>query len=290
VLAFFWPDVHDDLDWSRDAEALEQEFRAQAPQAEEGKRVVDKLLRIFQKGSGDPRYLHVEAQARFEAGFARRVYVYNYRAEDRFGQPVVSLVILLDEDPAWLPAAYEAELYGTRRTLTFRSVKVINWRDRRKELEESANPVGLFVLAYLEGRRVEGDHEALAAVKLDLLSRLPARLSAAEEARPWFIYLDWLLPLPREYNRRVWEQFESLGGKAMDFMSYPEERGFEKGQRVGLLKAVKLGLDLKFGSEGLALLPEMEQIEDLATLEAVSNAIKPAASLDEIRKLIPAPK
>jgi hypothetical protein len=36
-------------------ESLEQEFRALAPQAEQGKRVVDKLLRAFQKGTGDPR-------------------------------------------------------------------------------------------------------------------------------------------------------------------------------------------------------------------------------------------
>jgi hypothetical protein len=42
--------------------------------------------------------LHLEVQAWREAGFERRVYVYNSRAEDRFGQPVVSLVLLLDDD------------------------------------------------------------------------------------------------------------------------------------------------------------------------------------------------
>src|SRR5262245_26538082 len=124
MLAFFWPDIHADLDWTQDVESLEQEFRFQVPQAEEGKRIVDKLLRGHQKGTGDLRYLHVEIQAHFEQGFERRSYVYNSRAEDRYGQPVVSLVLLIDDDPNWFPKRYVAELYNTKRSLTFRSVKV----------------------------------------------------------------------------------------------------------------------------------------------------------------------
>src|SRR4029078_6728780 len=90
ALAFFYPDIHADLDWTKDVESLEQEFRKLAPEALTGKRVVDKLLRAFQKGTGDPRYLHVEIQSVFEADFARRVYVYNGLAEHRFSQPIVS--------------------------------------------------------------------------------------------------------------------------------------------------------------------------------------------------------
>src|SRR5207248_2282185 len=119
-----------------------------------GRRVVDKLLKVYQRGSGDPRYLHLEIQSYFEEGFARRVYVYNSRAEDRFGQPVVSLPILIDDDAEWLPAKYEADLYGTKRLLTFRTTKVVTWRGREAELKAHPNPVALFVLAYLEGRRL----------------------------------------------------------------------------------------------------------------------------------------
>src|SRR4051812_41719754 len=120
-LSFFHPDVHDDLDWTRNVESLEQEFRKLAPEALTGKRLADKLLKFSRRDTGDPRYLHFEIQSYFEDGFARRVYVYNTLAEIRYGQPVVSLPILIDGDPDWLPTQYESEQYDTRRLLTFRS-------------------------------------------------------------------------------------------------------------------------------------------------------------------------
>src|SRR5262249_46446992 len=82
ALAFFWPDVHAEIDWARDVESKEQEFRKTHPKAATGRRIVDKLLKAYHKGSGDPRFLHVEVQARRKRDFRRRVYVYNYRAED----------------------------------------------------------------------------------------------------------------------------------------------------------------------------------------------------------------
>src|SRR5262245_28448152 len=82
VLAFFWPDVHADLDWAREVESLDKEFRKIAPESVTGLRIADKLLKVHQRDGGDPRYLHVEVQGYFEEVFPRRVYVYNSRAED----------------------------------------------------------------------------------------------------------------------------------------------------------------------------------------------------------------
>ena len=67
------------------------------------------------------------------------------------------------------------------------------------------------------------------------------------------------------------------------------EKGIEKGRREGLVKAISLGLKLKFKQEGAALLPAVEKIEDVAVLDAIFNAIEPAASLDDVSKLIPTP-
>jgi hypothetical protein len=72
-----------------------------------------------------------------------------------------------------------------------------------------------------------------------------------------------------------------------DLERYFTEKGREEGQRIGFVEAIALGLDLKFGAEGLALMPQVEKIEDLGVLQTLTKTIKPAVSLDEIRKLLP---
>lgn len=43
--------------------------------------------------------MHVEVQTQQESEFERRIHVYNYRVEDRYNQPAVSLVVLGDDNP-----------------------------------------------------------------------------------------------------------------------------------------------------------------------------------------------
>ncbi len=50
-----------------------------------------------------------------------------------------------------------------------------------------------------------------------------------------------------------------------------------------------LALELKFGADGLALIPELRQLSDPARLEAVLGSLKTAASLAEVRAAISTP-
>jgi hypothetical protein len=61
--------------------------------------------------------------------------------------------------------------------------------------------------------------------------------------------------------------------------------GILKGIREGLLKGIELGLEVRFGAEGLALYPEIKKIKNVDVLETISEAIKTAKSLEEIEKL-----
>jgi hypothetical protein len=71
----------------------------------------------------------------------------------------------------------------------------------------------------------------------------------------------------------------------MPFVTYADRYAESR----GLIKGIQVALDVKFGSEGLGLMPLINPIEDLSVLNEIANAIKPATSLDEIRKLIPSP-
>src|SRR5690349_3848262 len=81
VLAFLLPKAFREIDWTKDPDSLETELRKVLPEAEGGLKRVDKLVKVVRKDSGDPAYLHVEAQMFREDDFERRMYVYNSKAE-----------------------------------------------------------------------------------------------------------------------------------------------------------------------------------------------------------------
>ena len=57
------------------------------------------------------------------------------------------------------------------------------------------------------------------------------------------------------------------------------------GIRQGLLKGISLGLELKFGTEGLSLLSEISRILDVDLLEAILEGLKTTNTLEEVRQL-----
>lgn len=67
------------------------------------------------------------------------------------------------------------------------------------------------------------------------------------------------------------------------------EQGLQQGQREGLrqglLAGIRLGLKLRFGAEGMALLPEIYHIEDVALLQALQDALETVSSPLELRRL-----
>ncbi len=288
ALAFLFPDVAEDVDWAHEQESLEQELRKMAPAAETGKRVADKLVKVRSR-SGDDRYLHVEVQGQPQEGFPRRVYVYSYRGDDRFGVPVESLVILADDDPGWRPTQYEVRLKRTRLTFDFEPVKVLDWRGREVELLRHENPVGLFLLSHLESRRTHNDPDERARVKLGLIQRLAEKRLDADDLRLWYRLLDWFLDLPAGVEKRVWQEVARLQQeKKMPFVTFADRYEREQGKREGLLVGLEALLESKFGAAGLGLAPALRQIEGLDPLQAVLQAAKqPTASLDDVRKLLP---
>lgn len=63
------------------------------------------------------------------------------------------------------------------------------------------------------------------------------------------------------------------------------EEGRQQGFREGLLASIELGLELKFGDEGLRLLPEIRNIEDIAVLGTIREALKAVDSPEALRRL-----
>lgn len=122
-------------------------------------------------------------------------------------------------------------------------------------------------------------------MKLDLLTGVLERKLDPEDQRHFSRYFDWLLPLPVEADREAADRAKE---KQMEFMSYPEQVGYDRGKAVGTLagklSSLETALEVKFAAPGVALMPQLRAIEDPARLDAVLRAALTADTLDDLRK------
>ena len=117
-LELFFPAAHADIDWSRPCEALDKEFQQIAPEAEIGRRYVDKLVKVWLRSGAEQWVLvHIEVQMTDEAEFPWRMYVYNCRIFVMYNRKVASFAVLGDDNPDWRPQSYGYELWGTEAGL-----------------------------------------------------------------------------------------------------------------------------------------------------------------------------
>jgi hypothetical protein len=124
-----------------------------------------------------------------------------------------------------------------------------------------------------------------------LLRLLVQRKLDEGERGLWYRWFDWLLPLSEKLNRRVWAEFtQQTAEGAMPFVTFAEKFGHEKGIKEGLLEGIEAMLEIKFGSAGLEMLPELKGVEDVALLRQVVASLKQGGGVEDVRRLLPPPR
>ncbi|MBF0517084.1 MAG: hypothetical protein HQK97_08200 [Nitrospirae bacterium] len=63
------------------------------------------------------------------------------------------------------------------------------------------------------------------------------------------------------------------------------QKGKQEGKHEGLLEAIELGLEIKYGSDGLELIGIARAVDSIDILEELKNFIRKANSLDELKAL-----
>ncbi len=291
-LAFFFPDVFRGIDWSRRYESLDKELQQIVREAELGSRLADKLFKVSRIDGEEAWVLiHVEVQNQPEEEFGERMYVYHYRIFDRYRRPVVSLAVLGDEQQGWRPDEFGYSLWGCTMRLEFPVVKLLDYADRVAELEAERNPFAAVVLAHL--KTIETRHQPAQRRdwKIRLVKSLFDRGLTAEEIRQLFRLIDWLMDLPREFEKEFQEQIHRFEEeRQMPYVTSIErmarEEGSQQGERRGLQRGIEVALELKFGAVGLTLLPLVQGEQDVEVLRAVQESLRTADSLAEVRSLL----
>src|SRR5437762_8573588 len=140
-LAFYFPAVHSIIDWGRGYESLDKELQQVVRDARIGRRLADKLFKVWRKdGSEAWLLIHIEVQGKKEKAFPERMFVYSYRIYDRYRRPVLSLDALCDDNPNWRPDRFEYNICGCSLGIRFRTVKLLDYREKMAALEQDPNP------------------------------------------------------------------------------------------------------------------------------------------------------
>lgn len=75
-LEFFFPQIHAEIDWSRGWTFLDKELQQVVRDADLGRRLVDKLVKVWKlDGTETAILIHIEVQGQRESDFAERMFV-----------------------------------------------------------------------------------------------------------------------------------------------------------------------------------------------------------------------
>jgi hypothetical protein len=280
-VAFFYPIIHNDIDWQRGYEFLDKELQKSRPRSATGRRYVDKLVKVY-RTNGRPLWIliHIEVQTQRESGFLRRMYRYNTRIEDHFDHTAISLIVQADDDPSWRPSRYEKSLWGWSSRMTFPTAKLLDYVGREAELEADKNPFAKIVLAHLKALETRRDPATRRQWKFRLVRGLYEQGFDAEEVRQLFRLIDWLMELPPRLEEMFWNEIKTYEEEQkMPFITTPERIGIKK----YVLPVMERLLEARFGEEGKKLMPEIAALNDPAKYLAIGDTVGTATTLEEVR-------
>lgn len=221
-------------------------------------------------------------------GFPRRMYTYNYRIFDRFDRKVASLAILADENPTWRPEHYSYELWGSKVGLWFPSVKLLEYKEKWQELEESTNPFASVVMAHLKAMETAGDDEKRYYWKVSLIKRLYTLGYEKEDVIRLFDFIDWVMALPEELEDDLWTEIQKIEEeRKMEYVSSVERIGIRKGIQQGMQQGASKLLSRQIATRFQIGADSVQPIfAGLTTeqLEELGERFIEAENLDQIRE------
>jgi hypothetical protein len=291
AIQFFFPETAKLIDWRKPVTFLETELQQVAVDALVGRRYADLLVKAWRK-RGKEMYLllHLEIQARPEANFGKRTLIYNMRIFNLLNHPVISLAILCDAKADWRPNRYQFTTPDTRLDFEFGIVKLLDYRQRWSELEQSRNPFATVVMAHLKMQETKRDPETRKYWKFWLVRRLYEMGYQRHDVLNLFRFIDWSIMLPEALKQAFWQELRTYEEeRRMPYVTSVEEIGFERGHQQGVQEGRQEGeqaLVLRLLTRRVGALPDdlRSQITTLSLeqLEALGEALLEFDSLGDL--------
>lgn len=246
----------------------------------------DVLIKTFSPKIGEFLIVN-EIQLRPSIRMAERMFAYTALATEKYHLPVYPVLvnILPPSDETRIINQYVSQFQG----LEFRcDYQVINlWEvDVSIVFEQSLSTLLPFV-PVLKG----GDNREIVAEAVQRL-RQTERLNELEPLLAFFAtfvlesklvqeIMRWDMVILREspWYQEILKEGEKIG------IDLGIQQGIDLGIQQEIISSIELGLELKFGSEGLAILPEIRKITDIEILKQIRQALLTVNNLQELRQI-----
>jgi len=238
----------------------------------------DVLIRVESPQYGKFLVLN-ELQLRYKPEMPRRMRAYAALAEEKYHLPTYPVLInILKASDAEIPTSYASNIAGLRAIQDYR---VINLWDVDVNIAFAQPlPSLLPFVPILKG----GDNESTIRDALRIL-RADEQLNQLETVLGFFAtfvldsaivqqILRWDMAL---LEQSPWYQ---------EIFSKGEARGELRGRKEELYSGIELALEIKFGNQGLELMPIISQITDLQNLKAIQQAIKTVNTVNELQQIL----
>lgn len=302
-MAFFFPKAHAEVDWTQGYEFLDKELQQVVRDAELGRRFADKLVKLWRQNGQEAWVLvHIEVQGQYEADFAQRMYVYNYRLFDRYNRSVASFAVLADQRPNWRPQQFGYQLWGCSVEFNFPIVKLLDYQEQWQTLESSQNPFSIVVMAHLKAQATRQDPQERQSWKLTLTRQLYQRGYRREDVINLFRFIDWVIQLPEGLELEFWQRVQQYEEETrMPYITSVERFGIQKGRQEGRQEGRKEGrqeeaaalilrqLNRRFGSLNAELETQI-RVLPLPQLEALAEALLDFAEQGDLAAWLEADK
>lgn len=232
-----------------------------------------------------------ELQLRYKPEMPKRMRAYAALAEEKYNLPTYPVLVnILKESDVEIPTSYESQFAGLQARQDYRVINL--WEVDVEIAFTQPVPSLLPFVPILKG----GAEESTVQRALQIL-RADEQLSQLEIVMAFFatFVLDsalvqqimrWDMAVLREspWYQQILREGEQRGEERG--RQEGRQEGRKEGQREGILSGIELALEIKFGAEGLQLMPEISQISDLDRLKAIQQGIKSVNILDELRQFM----
>lgn len=251
-MAFYFPTAYANINWEVGYESLDNELPALVRDAELGNRYADKLVKVTTiDGKQDIVYIHIEVQGQPDNDFSKRMYTYNYRIYDKFGQFPVSLAVLADENESWKPTSFNQEQWGCRMEFVFPIAKLTDYQHQLDDLMASDNPFAILTAAHILTKKTKNQAQQRYDTKLKVIRLLYQKGWDKQELINFLAVIDWLMYLPEAFAVQLRQEVHNLEEEekmryVTSFERLAMQDGVQQGQLQGFAKMLETLIRAKF--------------------------------------------
>jgi len=284
ILSCYFPEISAAIDLRKPPEFLEQELRELLIADPEGINRVDLLIKVATlDGGSQTLYVHLEVQSFKEEDFPRRVFHCFHGIRRSCGEDVISLVILADLDPEWMPQEYTYERLGCSISFRFPCCKLLEILPR---LDEDFTLPALAAKAQIAALQTSRDPDKRRAARWLLTRSLYEHGYSREQIAEAYRLIAWMMRLPETQALIFRKQLVSFEQeKNMPYLTDTEEIAINQGRQEGRQDVIE-ALEIRFDRIPDGLREEILRISDSERLHRLLRAAIQCADLEAFAKAL----